>query len=228
METENLQLVNEIIKSLSQVLLVVVPALLTGIFVYLSGKRSGRIEIEKLKEQHEFEARSKIYEFLREQRQRLIDSHGSLSASLVEVLRQYITLMGQNYETKGNLGGDENEFYQEYKKQMDPMVFTLFEVMNNQQRDLERMVKGTIQLFKKHKDEFKDSISELEDIEFPLQLTIDDFEYQPIKERVFRLQEINSLLCHHNDIYMQDEMEKLLETYINEETIQKGRKNVIH
>jgi hypothetical protein len=222
METEDLKLASEIIRSISQVLLVVVPALLTGIFVYLSGKRSERIEIKKLKGQHEFEARSKIYEFLREQKQKLLDSHGSLSASLGGVLTQYITLLGQNYEVKGKLGGDENEFYQEYKKLMDPMVFTLFEVVNNQQRDLESMVKGTIRLFKNHKDNLKDSISELEAIEFPSHLTRDNFEYQSIKERVFRLQEINRLLSHHNDIYIQDEMEKLLETYINEKTSQNG------
>jgi len=227
METENLKLVSEIVKSISQVLLVVVPALLTGIFVYLSGRRRERIEIKKLKGQHEFEARSKIYEFLREQKQKLLDSHGTLSASLESVLGQYITLIGQNYETKANLGGDENEFYQEYKTLMDPMVFTLFEVVNNQQRDLERMVKVTIRLFKKHKDKLKDSISELENIKFPSHLTRNDFEYQSIKERVFRLQEINGLLSYQNDIYIQDEMEKLLETYINEEANQKGRKDVI-
>ncbi len=225
METENLKLVTEIIKSSNQVLLVVVPALLTGIFVYLSGRRRERIEIKKLKGQHGFEARSKIYEFLREERQKLLDYHGSLNSSLTEALNQYMTHIAKEYEIKETLGGEENKYYQEYKILVDPLIFTLFETMNQLQMDLERMLKGMIRLFQKHKDTLKDSISELEGIEFPAHLSKDDFEFQTLKERVFRLQEINGLLSDHNDIYLQDEMDKLLETYMNEEATQKESKD---
>ena len=89
METETIELIRYALSQTKEAALVILPAVVAGYFALKAGRRDAKLEVAKLRAEQEFSARTRFYDYLKEQQSRIQTSHTALTYGIEKVLVGY-------------------------------------------------------------------------------------------------------------------------------------------
>lgn len=202
------------ISEFGRLMTIAVPVALTGLFGWLAGQRTIRLEIAKLKEEHGFEARSKYYDFLRQQFADANESYAALNRSLETLLGGYMNLLAQ---VKGaQLAADGDERLNQWMREMlQEPIETIAYFLRSNCRELQRIQSALLQRYRSKFPDDSATITELQDVKFPSETELNNLSFAAVRENTFRLQEIAAVLRRAASIQIERVMSEQLSRYFD-------------
>jgi hypothetical protein len=212
MNPETIELIRYALSQAKEAAVVILPAVVAGYFALNAGRRDSKLELAKLRAEQEFSARSRFYDYLKEQQTRIQASHTALSDGIEKVLAGY-----HEGVTKVDIArlGDDDAAKEKAKltEIIQPLLDTFSYSLRSQSRAMRDERDSLLGYYQEHCSKDLAGIESLRKLTFPDVTVTSGQSIEAIRDTAFQLIEANRVIANHGHRALQADIEAQLERY---------------
>lgn len=212
MNPETIELIRYALSQAKEAAVVILPAVVAGYFALKAGRRDSKLELAKLRAEQEFSARSRFYDYLKEQQARIQASHSALSDGIEKVLAGYHE--GVTKMDIALLGGVDAAIEKaKLVEIIQPLLDTFCYALRSQSRAMQDERDSLLRYYEEHRSKDLTGIEALRRLTFPDVAVTSGESIEVIRNTAFQLIEANRVIANHGHRALQADIEAQLERY---------------